>query len=530
MVANYFCYLEYFCLDKVGEWKKDHHTYSSVLCFCMSPRDWPVIFLSQSGVRLYLKHCDYHEVVSAYYTMRFSQSFTLPATALCFMRHFTEHGDIEMALKALEWVPRLPNPSPEQPLESQSVMRHCCKLLTLDFVIDGPDGRNFRILPRLLQMGLRPDRDMMNVVLSNAFKTGDSQLGYDMLQYMKGQGFELDVYTYMALLMDAVDRGDRGRVEALVADIKRHEEIRAHPYIVSKVFHAHYVFTAKYMDPKADPSDVFYSVLGLYNQLHDIGPLKALSIIPPHYTPPPGGANTRPSLMALYVMIATYFRCEKRIPVVQRIYMQFRRLVAQGHEVIAPLAETDHTYNEFLCAFRSNPEGIRPCVRIVEDMLQGRPLISDSDVQPDHEFVHTKPTSRTWTILMSAFIYNNQLEAAEKVKQMMAHHQVEYNHATWNTIISGYVNMQKIPEAAKSIRMMETQGFKVDAYTMKSLRYLRDPERLWMAIDELDKIEAAARGGDMELQHDDEDFEHQERRDLLYEKLGNLKTTMEAWT
>ena len=38
---------------------------------------------------------------------------------------------------------------------------------------------------------------------------------------------------------------------------------------------------------------------------------------------------------------------------------------------------------------------------------------------------------------------------------------------------------------------MEQQGFAIDPYTMRSLRYLRDPERLWVAMDELDEAATA---------------------------------------
>jgi pentatricopeptide repeat protein len=69
---------------------------------------------------------------------------------------------------------------------------------------------------------------------------------------------------------------------------------------------------------------------------------------------------------------------------------------------------------------------------------------------------------------------------------MMEKHNVKYNEVTWNTIINGYANAQNIPETAAAIKMMEQQGFPIDHYTMKSLRYLRDPERLWVSMEELD--------------------------------------------
>ncbi|KAI9928558.1 hypothetical protein ASPWEDRAFT_48832 [Aspergillus wentii DTO 134E9] len=492
MVADCLLYLDAFYYDSLKKWRKDTHTYHSVLQACLDPRSWPILSLPQKGVRLYLRRSNHEGVSYAFRLVRERQIEMTAETALCFMHRFTDFGDVDSAVEALQYIPKLKQPG--FGLDSEGVSRHCSKLLTLDSVVGGgPGGRNFRILPRLLEMGVRPDRDMMNVVLSNAFKTGDPQLGLDMLNFMKAQGQELDSYSYIALLSDAVARGDRERVNALIQEIEPHEELRTNPYIASKLFHAYYVFTAKHLDVDANPKEVFYSMLDKYNQLHDITPLKELSIVPLHYTPPLGSANTPPSLVALYIMIATYFRCQKRISNAQRIYTRFRNLAAQGHEIIAPLAATDHTYNEFLIALRDDPRGLRWCVRLVEDMLQSDSLNLGSDPEDKNTaIVHSKPTVRTWTILLSAFVFNKQPLAAEKVKEMMAKHGVKFNNVTWNIVISGYANAQDVPEVAKSMKTMEEQGFVLDEYTMKSLRYLRDPERLWVAVEELDKAAAEA--------------------------------------
>lgn len=77
---------------------------------------------------------------------------------------------------------------------------------------------------------------------------------------------------------------------------------------------------------------------------------------------------------------------------------------------------------------------------------------------------------------------------------MMAKHNIEYNQVIWNTVINGYANAQNIPDLAMAIRTMEEQGFAVDEYTMRSLRYLHNPERLWEVMDEFDQVEAMSRG------------------------------------
>ncbi|KAJ5369650.1 hypothetical protein N7509_014262 [Penicillium cosmopolitanum] len=420
MVYDCLRYLDNFHYDTwLKDWQSGSHNYQSLVETCLDPRDWPLVSVTQKAPRLYIRRASHDGVLSALRIVK-ERSIRISAeTALCFMWRFTELADVERALHALEFIPQKQDDG--LTIDSDEVMRHCCKLLTLDTVHDGSAGRNFNILPRLLKMGVRPDRDMMNVVLSNAFKTGDPQLGNDILQFMKSHDHTFDAYTYTTLMKDAVSRGDRAKVDSLIHDIASKDELRENPYLASKIFHSHYIFTTKYMDADADPSRVFYAMLDLYNQLHDITPLKELLIIPPHYTPREG-----------------------------------------------------------------NPRGLRLCIQLVEDMLH-----SSSAKQENKTPYHVKPSMRTWTILLSAFIFNRQPRAADKIKEMMAKHNVKYNDVTWNVIINGYANAQNIPQTAASIKAMEQQGFSIDPYTMKSLRYLRDPERLWVAIDELDEAAPA---------------------------------------
>ncbi|KAJ5995769.1 hypothetical protein N7481_002746 [Penicillium waksmanii] len=499
-------YLDNFHYDAwLKDWQSGTHNYQSLVETCLDPRDWPLVSVTQKAPRLYIRRASHDGVLSALRIVK-ERSIRISAeTALCFMWRFTELADVERALQALEFIPQKQDDG--LTIQSDEVMRHCCKLLTLDTVQDGSAGRNFNILPRLLKMGVRPDRDMMNVVLSNAFKTGDPQLGNDILQFMKSHDHTFDAYTYTTLMKDAVSRGDRAKVDSLIHDIATKDELRENPYLASKIFHSHYIFTTKYMDADADPSRSFLSF--------------RLTI---HRTK---GLTSPPSPIALYIMIATFFRCQNRFSNVQRIYGQFRQLVAQGHPLIFPLAKTDHTYNEFLIALRSNPRGLRLCIQVVEDMLH-----SSSAKQKNKTPYHVQPSMRTWTILLSAFIFNRQPRAADKIKEMMAKHKVKYNDVTWNVIINGYANAQNIPQTAASIKAMEQQGFSIDPYTMKSLRYLRDPERLWVAIDELDEAAPAppqdSQPAEIEPspEHEPELSSEEQREKELDEGLGKLGSKM----
>ncbi|KAL4930084.1 pentatricopeptide repeat protein [Aspergillus undulatus] len=449
---------------------------------CLHPDMWPAYRLPQGAVRGYLEMADRDGVQYAW-TLTIKEALPMePPALLCFMKRFTDFGDIDGALEALQKVQSMADP--EWDLHSLPVIHHCCKLLTLDFVVEKGGERNFRILPKLLELGVKPTRDMMNIVVANAYNSGDSLVAHNIVNYMKEQGMEFDSYTYLACLTGAVRLGDREHFKSLLSEIEREEELLHNPWIFSKILHSHFVSTAKRRDFDENPHAAFYSMLNLYSGLHDITPLKDLAIVPPNYIPPLEGLKTPPSVVALYVMIATHLRFWKSVTNVERVYHRFRYFVSQGHETIAPLAATDHTMNEFLVAFRSDPRGLRPAVRLLEDMQTFHS--GNGFANPvAQQFKHAPPSVRTWTLLMSCFVYNKEPYAAERVQAMMKKHGVEFNDFTWNMIINNYANSQNIPALARTLKEMEDKGIIADNYTINSLRYLRDPERLWIAIEEL---------------------------------------------
>lgn len=495
-------------------------TFQNVIEACLHPDDWPIINPPEKHLWLFIRKSGQDSVNLAFQRVQDEKREISGGTLLCFVRRFTEFGDIDRALKALVYIPKLRNI--EFTMQSEGVTRHVCKLLTLDTIEDGPDGRNFRILPQLLEMGVKPDRDMMNIVLSNAAKIGDHQLLTDILKFMKDHQHQLDSHTYLVLLEDALAREDRGAIDLLVQEIETVETLRTNPYLASKIFHSHYLFKVKHMDPDADKSNLLFSMLDMYNRLYDIKPLEDLLIVPPHYTARSKGVE-KPSTVILYIALATYLRCTPDISKTRRIYSRFQELLREGDPVIASMAESDHAYNAFLSALRHNRRTLQTCVQIVEDMLHPTPEVNRNGEIIDH----VKPTTRTWTLLLCAFIFNRQFAGAEKIREMMSKHNIEYSDVTWNTIVNGYANMPDVSQTAKSIKAMEQAGFPIDSHTMKPLRYLRDPEALWAAIDALDRqYSTADLEPEPELEPGDEKDLREQLIDNALEKLAMKSKSM----
>lgn len=475
MVSDCMLYLHYHHKEV------DPNARQAALLQCMDPERWPVVLLPQRGVRMYVMHAGQQNAYRAMDIMRLRDSQVSAYTLLAFMNVCTRAGDVDRALECLRAI-ALAEDGQGLSMNSEAILRHCCKLLELDEVVDEKGVRNFKILPQVLKLGVTPCLEMMNVVLSNAFDTGDPHLGLDMLEYMKEQGMAFSSYTYVILLTDAVARHDRDRVDALLQDINLHPELKDNRFIASKVFHSHYVFGAKDAYRSDNPGRHLMDLLDVYCRYYDPTPLKDLGIIPERFNTMDIPQEEQPSKIVLMIMIAAYLRCNPRHVATMRLYKRFRELVAQRHPIIAPLVQLPQVYNEFVISFRPYGADLKDCVSIVENMICAEPFeIDDTVIYP------AKPNDYTWNTLMSVFVAHRDVDGVASVREIMQQSGVKFSEVTWATIINGTVRSQDIPSTVAALKEMDETGFAPDNFTVKALRLAHDPERLQAAIEALDK-------------------------------------------
>ncbi|EED23960.1 pentatricopeptide repeat protein [Talaromyces stipitatus ATCC 10500] len=475
MVSDCMLYLHYFHKEV------DPRARRAALLQCMDPERWPVILLPQRGVRLYAMSAGQQNAYRAMDIMRSRDSQISAYTLLAFMNVCTQAGDVTRALECLRAIAAIEDRQGLS-MNSEAILRHCCKLLELDEVVEEDGLRNFKILPQVLKLGVTPCLEMMNVVLSNAFDTGDPHLGLDMLDYMKGQGMEFSSYTYVILLSDAVKRMDRERVDTLLQEINLRPELKDNQYVASKVFHSHYIFGAKHAYRSDNPGRHFTDLMDVYCRYFDPTPLRELGIIPQRFNTVDIPRDTQPSRVILMIMMAAYLRCNPRNTATIRLYKRFCELVAQRHPVITPLVELAQVYNEFIISFRPFGADLKECVSIVEDMVQSEPFeLGDRIITP------AKPNAYTWNTLMSVFVSHRDVDGVASVREIMRQSGVPLNAVTWNVIINGTVRNQDIPATVAAMREMDEHGFSPDNFTVKALRLARDPERLQAAIEALDQ-------------------------------------------
>lgn len=457
-------------------------TYRSAVTTCMGPDRWPVISAAQRGVRLYVMTAGFEKASEAFEELKKRETLLPCATLLCFMNVFTQAAEVDKAIECLRMIQALDTDGTL--INSNDVARHCTRLLMLDSVVEEEGERNFRILPQVLKLGVKPTRIMMNVILRNSFGTGDPHLGLDMLKYMKDQGMEFDSYTHLELLQDAVSRLDRDRTAMLIQEVQSNEELRNNKILSSKIIHAQFVFGTKDLSARAGSTGVFVEMLQRYSRHYDPSPLKDLGMIPPEYENTAAEDDYPPPPPVLFLMMAAYIRNQGDASKPFSLYRRWIKLAEEGHPVIAPTVAFPQFFNEFILPFRLPGSDLRDCLSLMEDMLE--PASDHVTTAKGARIKRARPNVWTWNTLMSVFNAARQPDAVNMIREMMQKHNVKYDQVTWTTIIWGSVKMQDMMAAALAVQKMESAGFVANSHTMRALRDSKDPELLSSALESVD--------------------------------------------
>ncbi|OJD25193.1 hypothetical protein ACJ73_03439 [Blastomyces percursus] len=484
MVAKCFLYLDAFHYEELARDERTKQYYHEALRTCLNPDKWPVLKAYERGIRLFLKRTAPEDLNKALSTIIDRRIFIGFETATYLMDLFTKQRDIPRALSSLGLITDTPDYT--RFLSDPRVQQRCCKLLTLDYVIEQNGERYFRILPEILQIGVPLNQPMLNIIYRNALKQKVPASVPHVLHEMGEKGIPPDSYTYISLLDDAVSRRDLQHLDAIIREISSQESFRKNPFITSKLLHVFYMLDRVNPDEGWGDADVFGRMLNIYSAAHDIQPLLDLGVVRVDefaLEEREISGNRPPSNHALVIMIAAFLRMQN-LRVVNNVFDRFINLRDQGHESFGPLAESDYIYNVFVQEFARRRSGrMRNCVRILDTMLQPLPPTAVLRSQNNRQLEQVKPTVQTWTIILTAFIRDRHPHAIEKIHNMMQEQGLKFNEVTWNVAIAGFSTMQMVDATANAVNAMMKEGWAPDEYTMNSMQWIHDRDRLLALVD-----------------------------------------------
>ncbi|KAK2798366.1 hypothetical protein FQN51_007766 [Onygenales sp. PD_10] len=489
MTWDCLLYLDAFHYDSLTSTKKHKQRYETILYECLKPTQSSLGSNFCRAIRRLLKRST-PQFVRFVLSEVVRQKISVPVgTVVYFMAFFTKQRDVDNAIRALRLLQYSPTPNI---FSHPKIMQHCCKLLTLEHVTESNGIRHFTVFPQILRIGVKPNLDFLNAAFHNALKHDMPEAVADALRQIGEQGYTPDSYTYICLLEDALRRRDVHHFGIVLREIEADESLWKNHHITSKVLHLLYALSSETGNTNEKNSTIVGRMLRVYQRTHDIAPLVDLGLS--SQQPSTLSTATQPSPHALVIMIAAFLRLHTRPSAVCKVFDRFVQLCREGHPSISPLAESDYIYNVFLMAFLQYPGlRIQNCAMVLDTMLQPLPDTAVLEAESNRPLIQARPTAQTWTIFLSAFIYEGQPEAAERVQAIMQKQGIKFNHVTWTTAIHGFASHQMLRETAAAVQAMVNDDCVPNEHTIKAVGDIKRRDVLFALCD---KLEAHMDGSD----------------------------------
>lgn len=315
---------------------------------------------------------------------------------LLFMDLFTRTGDADMAIKALNHI------DPNLRLQSDPhLLARCTNLLKLDSVVSDVASANFRLLPQILEAGVKPDLPLYNMIMKNAVDLGASVVAWDLLRYAQDQGLPTNARTYLILMQDALARRDSAGLQEIFTTIKIQDDLLNNPYLMAytlnviRIIHGH--------DLKMCPSVVFSNMLAVYSRIFSTAPLKHLKMVSETTRPLPDSGQPEPDSVTLAYVVRAYVLAQQSPKVVQSLLDWVEHLMSEGDKIALALAQCVPFYDGVILFFARRSTTFPRCLRIVQSMLDR----------------HIQPSAAIWDTLALGFTKHRHFAAAAVVRNMM---------------------------------------------------------------------------------------------------------------
>ncbi|EXJ80005.1 hypothetical protein A1O3_08291 [Capronia epimyces CBS 606.96] len=372
----------------------------------------------------------------------FQNSAPVPVPLILVMvDHFIEQGGAERAIELLSSIPM-----EERERFKQEILDRLPKLVRLDSIEDSGAGRNFKILPRLMEIGMPLDKNVYNSVLQQAISLRLSNVAWEVFRFMEAERIYVDARSHLVLLRDSFDRQDREKLDKILSAIHQREDLYRDPYLVAYTMHIVRIVCC--FDRKLPPEVCFAHILAIYDRAYNRAPLVKLGLADPLPTEQHSASQLpEPRPAALGFTIWAYVLCQSDEKPVSRLWHWIAHLIQHKDASICEAAKHDILYNGFVSFFARDPSTLRKGLEVVEEMIELGLCLT---------------TQRTWSEVLSGFLRHGEEDAAEKIWRTMLARGVVPSEKEWSFLLRRYeksrlsqvvryvLNERQMPEGLES--------------------------------------------------------------------------------
>ncbi|OAL48829.1 hypothetical protein IQ07DRAFT_655493 [Pyrenochaeta sp. DS3sAY3a] len=350
-------------------------------------------------------------------------------TLLHYANAFGEAGHHFDAIRCLKQLKMRFRASWESVVDRQRLRWTCALILRKSMSKSQAYHETPSIVASFVQLGIKMDITLYNVVMHNAMEAGDHSIAFKVYNTLESNGLEPDAHTFSILLQGCTVQDDSAIFHKFAQHCAEKAKELKHPYLATDYLYYHYMLHNNIPDPGQTAATLWQSFLKFFSA-EDLQPLiieqpdLMASVVQQSSEPEP---KVESSSMAMYIMLRAELRSAQAVSThrVSRLYKQFRDLAQTP--ALSELAQQPVVWNAFLLAFCQKSQ-FADASQVIKDMSNG----------------FAQPNVYSWNILMQAFFKTNQVQAAERVFDIMRDRGVVPDQYTYGVLLRGYAKAQMV--------------------------------------------------------------------------------------
>lgn len=385
--------------EEVSKSSEMFHSFSHHVNRMKAPQFWPSAHLRTRYLNIMVEFSTSPEAceILAQFEDRYPNLSN--ETLLRLVGHYTKLQEVDRALDALSRVSPsiLQSPNP-------SCVGLCVNLLLLDRVEGSYSSHSFRILPRMLQLGLPPLEIIHNMVVQNAARSSRVQVAFDLLYYLQSEKIRVHSHTYSTLLKHSFLSKDTEAIDKLFTIFQGDEALQRNPWLMASTMNI--VRSICFFERMQGPEACFQRVIQIYDRAWSREPLEKFGILLQDFSVDDATKSEDVHPVALAGTIWSYILVQRDPQRVLHVWRHLTQLLEADDPLAVRLVqEVPSAFRAFLVFFaRQQHRGLDKALVVLDYLLVHYP----------------KSLGETeWAIILAGFVRVGGSDMAEKLRKIM---------------------------------------------------------------------------------------------------------------
>lgn len=364
---------------------------------------------------------------------------------------------------------------------SNRFRKSCALVLRRSITHGGQDYHNMNeTIAAMVEMGLKMDRLLCNVVMKNAMDAGDYSTAFQIYNSLEDNGLEPDAITFSTLLSGCTAAAEPLKFQDFAAYCAQKALELRDTCLASDVLYYHYI--TAYVGVEGLEEHNFERIARIYSQFFSVKPLEPFFRLRSQQPAPDdeevatdfGFIPLEPGPRALYILFQTRIQMDARISHerVWTLYSRLREAIKNNKDPhLTALGQQHVMWNAFILAFCKHQQ-FEYASQVIEDMRA-------NNMQPD---------KYSWTIMMQRFFMAGQPQAALRIFENMEHCGWEPSKVTYSVLMIHYARTQQIDQVGEIMDHLDDEEMHPSVLT--ALGGIHDRQKLLAALkNSADRLE-----------------------------------------